>query len=115
MKLETRFEPNQEVYAKVNGGVVKGQISAIAIDASRQPKQFTFVYLLWVSDRRDNAGHHVWVYEKNIGTSFEEAYYDADNKLPWDLMEDAKWENVTVLIAKAHKSDKWCPVPEALK
>lgn len=110
MNLNTKFNPDETVYVKTErNGVVKGRISAIAIDSTKQPQRFAFVYLVWVSDRKDNAGHHLWAYEQNIGRSFDEAYYDADSKLPWDIAEDMRWEHVSALISKAKSHDVWCP------
>lgn len=89
MKFESKFDIDDIVYIKSGTGVSLGKVCAIGIDMSKdQRDDFTFIYLVWESDRRDNAGHHVKVYEGNLGRTFEEAYYDASKKFPWDISED---------------------------
>lgn len=92
MKIpDSKFDINQVVYVKKAQGVSMAKVCSIGIDMSRNQRDgFTFVYLLWESDRRDWAGHHIKAYECNIGATFEEAYYDADAKFPWDIAEDLK-------------------------
>ena len=89
MKFESKFDIDDIVYIKSGTGVSLGKVCAIGIDMSRdQNDGFAFIYLVWESDRRDNAGHHVKVYECNLGRTFEAAYYDASKKFPWDISED---------------------------
>lgn len=79
MKLETKHDIDDVVFIKDSrGGVKKGTVSAIGIDMSHQPKEFKFIYLIWVSDREDNAGHYERCYEYNMGKTFEQAYYHAN-------------------------------------
>lgn len=89
MKLESKYDIGDVVYIKSSTGVSKGTVCSIGLDMSKdQCDSFTFIYLVWESDRMDNAGHHVKVYEGNLGRSFEEAYYEANKKFPWDISED---------------------------
>lgn len=68
--------------------------------SKEQRDGFTFVYLLWESDRKDWAGHYVKAYESNIGATFEEAYYNANPKFPWDISEDLKERHQRILQNK---------------
>ena len=101
MKLETKHDIDDIVFLKDSrGGVKKGTVSAIGIDMSNQPKEFKFIYLIWVSDREDNAGHHERCYESNIGKTFEQAYYKADCMMPWNIMDDVKRKDFEQFFAK---------------
>ena len=88
----SKFDLDQVVYVKrADGGVSLAKVCAIGIDMSKNQRNgFTFVYLLWESDRRDWAGHHIKAYECNLGATFEEAYYEADTRFPWDIAEDLR-------------------------
>jgi len=102
MKIQdSKFDIDQVVYVKKAQGVSMAKVCSIGIDMSRNQRDgFTFVYLLWESDRRDWAGHHIKVYECNIGATFEEAYYDADAKFPWDIAEDLKKKDLKEFFKK---------------
>lgn len=88
--ITSKYDVNDVVFMNTGKGVVRGTICSIGIDMSKCQKsnKFALVYLIWVSDRKDNAGFHERCYEHNLGSSFEEAYYDADAKLPWNIMDD---------------------------
>ena len=89
MKFESKFDIDDVVYIKNSSGVSLGKVCAIGIDMSKdQRDDFTFIYLVWESDRKDNAGHHVKVYEGNLGLTFEDAYYNANKRFSWDISED---------------------------
>jgi hypothetical protein len=99
MKLETKYDIGNTIYYKSEyGGVCKGTVSAIALDTKAQPKEYQFIYLIWASDRRDNGGHHVWVYEHNMGRDWESAYYDANKKLPWNILDKDRIKDMYVMI-----------------
>jgi len=101
MKLETKHDIDDVVFIKDSrGGVKKGTVSAIGIDMSHQPKEFKFIYLIWVSDREDNAGHHERCYEYNMGKTFEQAYYHANCMMPWNIMDDVKRKDFEQFFAK---------------
>lgn len=101
MKLETKFDIDDIAFIKDSrGGVKKGTVSAIGIDMSNQPKEFKFIYLMWISDRRDNGGHHERVYEHNMGRTFEQAYYEAQCMMPWNIMDDVKRKDFQQFFAK---------------
>lgn len=89
--ITSRFDVDDVVFVKNSDGVAKGTVCAIGIDMSEAQKKsssdFALIYLVWISDRRDNAGHHVRCHECNLGATFDEAYYDADITFPWDVME----------------------------
>lgn len=105
MKIQdSKFDLDQIVYVKKAEGVSMAKVCSIGIDMSgNQRDGFTFVYLLWESDRRDWAGHHIKAYECNIGATFEEAYYDADEKFPWDIAEDLKKRGLKEFFKKEKK------------
>lgn len=92
MKVETKFDIDEIIYVKnERDGVSKGKICAVGIDMSKpQHDKFSFIYLVWVSDRRDWGGHYIRVYEGNIGRTFDEAYYDADCRFPWEILDAKK-------------------------
>ena len=93
MKIgDCKFDLHQIVFVKTaHGGVTKAKVCAVGIDVTKDQRDgFTFVYLLWESDRRNWAGHHSKAYEANIGATFDEAYYDSQAMLPWDISEDKK-------------------------
>lgn len=93
MKIgDSKFDLDQVVFVKTShGGVSMAKVCAIGIDMSKDQRDgFTFAYLLWESDRRDWAGHHIKAYECNIGATFEEAYFDASAKFPWDIAENLR-------------------------
>ena len=93
MKIgDCKFNIDQVVYVKTShGGVTKAKVCAIGIDTTEDQRNgFTFVYLLWESDRHNWAGHHIKAYEHNIGATFDEAYYGSNAMLPWDISEDLK-------------------------
>jgi len=95
MKFNSKYDIGDTVYIKSGTGVSKGKVCAIGLDMSKdQLDGFTFIYLVWESDRKDNAGHHVKVYEGNLGRTFDEAYYDAFKKFPWDISEDLMQKDV---------------------
>jgi len=90
--ITAKYDIDDTVYIKTSYGVKKGQICAIGIDMSKIQKRsdsaFAVVYLIWVSDRKDNAGHHERHHEHNLGRTFEEAYYEANNAFSWNIMDD---------------------------
>lgn len=91
----SKYDLDQIVFIKGASGVSMAKVCAIGIDMSKNQRDgFTFVYLLWESDRRDWAGHHVKVYECNIGATFEEAYYESNARFPWDISEDLRKKNI---------------------
>lgn len=87
-----KFDIDQVVYVKTErGGVTMARVCAVGIDTTKNQRNgFTFVYLLWESDRRNWAGHHIKAFEHNIGATFEEAYFDSSAMLPWDISENLK-------------------------
>ena len=90
----SKFDLDQIVYVKNSRGVTLAKVCAIGIDITKNQRDgFTFVYLLWESDRRDWAGHHIKAYEHNIGVSFEDAYYNSSAMLPWDISQNLKSKN----------------------
>ena len=95
--ITSKFDIDDVVFMKSHHGVVKGTVCAIGIDMSKVQskggRDFALIYLIWVSDRRDNAGHHERCHEGNLGRTFDEAYYDADEKFPWDVMEDVSMKD----------------------
>ena len=100
-KFESKFDIDEVVYIKDSrGGVKLGKISAIGLDMREKQPAFKFIYLIWVSDRRDWAGHHERVYEHNMGRSFEEAYYDAECMMPWNIMDDVKRKDFEQFFSK---------------
>lgn len=89
--FKSKFDVDDIVFIKnSHGGVMRGKVSNIGIDMREKSKAYKIIYLVWVSDRRDWAGHHVRVYENNIGSTFEEAYFDSDCMMPWNIMDDVK-------------------------
>ena len=96
MKIgNSKYDLDQIVFIKNANGVSMAKVCAIGIDMSKEQRDgFTFVYLLWESDRKDWAGHHVKAYESNIGATFEEAYYNANPKFPWDITEDLRKKDI---------------------
>lgn len=106
MKFESKFDIDDVVYIKTSTGVSKGQIKAIALDCTKQTRDsFCFAYLIWESDRENNAGHHTWAYESNLGLTFEEAYYKANKKFPWDILPDMQKKDMEVYIEKLRNAD----------
>ena len=95
--ITSKFDIDDVVFVKNSNGVAKGTVCAIGVDMSKAQKKsssdFALIYLVWISDRRDNAGHHVRCHEGNLGATFDEAYYDADTTFPWDVMEDVDKKN----------------------
>ncbi len=89
--FESKYDIDDIVYIKDSrGGVKLGKVSCIGIDMREKHKRYKMIYLVWVSDRRDWGGHHERVYEHNMGSTFEEAYYDAEAMMPWNIMDDVK-------------------------
>ena len=100
MKFESKFDIDEVVFVKDSrGGVKQGKISSIGLN-NTEHKRFRFVYLIWISDRRDGAGHHERAYEQNIGKSFEEAYFESDCMMPWNIMDDVKRKDFEQFFAK---------------
>jgi hypothetical protein len=101
MNFQSKFDIGEVVFLKSSTGVSKGTIVGITLDVSKQTHDsFTFAYLIWESDREDNAGHHIWVYECNIGRTFDEAYYKASKRFPWDISEDFQKKDMELYLAK---------------
>lgn len=92
MKFESKFDIDDIVFVKDSrGGVKKGKVCAIGINTAKHVgKDFAVIYLIWISDRLDGAGHHERAYEQNIGDSFDAAYYHSDCMMPWNIMDDVK-------------------------
>ena len=106
MRFESKYDIGDVVYLKSSAGVSKGTILAIAIDPTDQTKtNFTFVYLIWESDRHHNAGHCVWAYENNLGRTFEEAYYESSKRFPWEIDQRVQMKHVLIAVEKMRKSD----------
>jgi len=101
MKFDSKYDIDDVVYIKSSTGVSKGSVCSIGLDMSKSQKDgFTFIYLVWESDREDNAGHHVKAYECNLGRTFEEAYYKADKRFPWDISADLKKKDIKNFFKK---------------
>lgn len=106
MLLNSKFNIGETVYIKTRNGVSKGQIQALALDCAKQTQDsFCFAYLIWESDRLDNAGHHVWAYEGNLALTFDEAYYNADKRFPWDILPDLQRKDMLLFIEKLKQAD----------
>lgn len=90
-KFVSKFDVDDIVFIKDSrGGVKRGKISNIGIDMREKAPAYKVIYLVWISDREDWGGHHERVYERNMGRSFEEAYFKADCMMPWNIMDDVK-------------------------
>ena len=59
--ITSKFDIDDVVFVKNSNGVAKGTVCAIGVDMSKAQKKsssdFALIYLVWISDRRDNAGH----------------------------------------------------------
>lgn len=100
MIFESKYDIDEIVFIKDSrGGVKRGKISSIGIDNAKK-NEFKFVYLIWVSDRKDWGGHHERAYEHNIGKTFDEAYFEAQSMMPWNIMDDVKRKDFQQFFAK---------------
>lgn len=100
MKLKTRFNVDDIVYVKDSrGGVKRGKVCSIGLDNSRKDI-FAFIYLIWISDRKDWGGHHERAYEHNMAKTFNKAYFESQCMMPWNIMDDVKCKDFKQFFAK---------------